>query len=153
MSPRRGHIEEPAGAVTVEHRVHFTRSWRGRRRLQAGDRPPPRPKPVGRIPRVSRLVALAHRFEHLVVSGAVADQADIARLAGLSRARVTQIMNLLYLAPDVQEEVLHLPPTMSGRDAIRERQLRAIARIPEWSKQRQQWRAVIRAADDAGVVR
>ena len=54
--------------------------------------------------------------------------------------RLTQIMNLLCLAPDIQEEILFLPPTKRGRDAVTEKQLRPIAAIPSWSRQRQMWR-------------
>ena len=35
--------------------------------------------------------------------------AELARLGRVSRARITQIMDLLMLAPEIQEEVLHLP--------------------------------------------
>ena len=34
----------------------------------------------------------------------------------VTRARMTQIMNLLNLAPDIQEELLLLPPVTEGRD-------------------------------------
>lgn len=60
----------------------------------------------------------------------------------LTRARLTQIMNLLCLAPDVQEEILFLPPTESGRDAVTEKQLRPIAGTAGWSKQRQMWKGL-----------
>jgi hypothetical protein len=55
------------------------------------------------------------------------DQADLARLGNVSRARVTQIMNLLQLAPDIQEAILFLPRTVKGRDPIREKHVRPIA--------------------------
>ena len=59
--------------------------------------------PAGRVPRIARLMALALRFEHLVQSGTVRDYAELARLGQVSRARLTQITNLLHLAPDLQE--------------------------------------------------
>jgi len=68
-------------------------------------------------------MALAIRFDRLIKSGEVTDQADIARLGHVSRARVTQIMNLLLLAPGIQEGILFLPRTQSGRDPIRERMI------------------------------
>jgi hypothetical protein len=64
---------------------------------------------AGRVPRIARLMALALRFEHLVQSGTVRHYAELARLGQVSRARVTQIMNLLHLAPDIQEAILFLP--------------------------------------------
>jgi hypothetical protein len=64
-----------------------------------------------------------------------------ARLSGFpSGARVTQIMNLLNLAPDIQEEILFLPCTIHGRDPIPERHLRPLVAIFDWRKQRKMWR-------------
>ena len=96
--------------------------------------------PTGRVPRVTRLLALAHRFEKLIRDGEVRDYADLARLGHVTRARLTQIMNLLNLAPDIQEEILGLPAVTAGDDPIRERQLRPIMATPDWNKQRRAWR-------------
>ena len=68
------------------------------------------------------------------------DQAELARLGHVSRARLTQIMNLLHLAPDIQEEILFLPLTKRGRDSVTERELRPIAAMADWRKQRQWWK-------------
>jgi hypothetical protein len=86
------------------------------------------------VPRLTRLLALAHRWRRLVDNGTVASFADIARLLDLSRARVTQIMQLLYLAPNIQEEIL-----LGGSD-VRERTTRPITRTPEWQEQQHLWR-------------
>lgn len=93
----------------------------------------------GNVPRVSRLMALAIRFDDLVRTGEIGDYADLARLGYVSRARITQIMNLLNLAPDIQEAILFLPKTTKGRDPIHERHLRPITVIPQWSRQRKMW--------------
>ena len=85
-------------------------------------------------------MALAIRFDGLIRDGVVADQAELARLGHVTRARLTQIMNLLNLAPDIQEEVLFLPPTERGRDPISERDCRPIAAEWNWRKQRRMWR-------------
>ena len=76
-----------------------------------------------RIPRVARLMALAIRFEKLLRDGVVRNQSELAQLGHVSSARVSQILNLLYLAPDIQEEILHLPPSQAGRDRITEKHL------------------------------
>ena len=81
----------------------------------------------GRIPRVARLMALAIQMETLIASGRVACYADAARLAHVTRARMTQIMNLTQLAPDIQEAVLFIAPVLKGRDPVTERDLRPIA--------------------------
>jgi hypothetical protein len=85
-------------------------------------------------------MALAIRFDGLIRDGVVTDQAELARLGHVTRARLTQIMNLLNLAPDIQEEVLFLPPTEKGRDPITERDGRPIAAERNWRKQRRMWR-------------
>ncbi len=66
-------------------------------------------------------MALAIRLDQLIRDGVVADQAELARLGHLTRARLTQIMNLLCLAPDLQEQILFLPLTERGRDAFTEK--------------------------------
>jgi hypothetical protein len=93
----------------------------------------------GRVPRVSRLLALAQRLDRLVRAGAIADYATLAHLGHVSRARVSQILGLLLLAPDIQETLLFLPPTERGRDAIRLRQLQALAALSDWQHQRRRW--------------
>src|SRR5271165_6891844 len=74
--------------------------------------------PAGRVPRVARLMALALRVEELVRTGQVASYSALASLGHVTRARICQIVNLLQLAPDIQEALLFLPPTVRGRDAI-----------------------------------
>lgn len=71
-----------------------------------------------RPPRVTCLLALAHRFEALVRSGEVKDYADLARVGRVSRARVSQILKLLTLAPSIQEHILWLPPRVGAKRAL-----------------------------------
>src|SRR5258708_4395848 len=94
----------------------------------------PAPGPQGRPPRIARLLALAHKLDALVRSGAISDYAELARLGHISPARLTQIMVLLHLAPSIQEYILFL----SAADArfITELGLRKIAREPRWDRQR-----------------
>ncbi|ADK85962.1 conserved hypothetical protein [Desulfarculus baarsii DSM 2075] len=96
----------------------------------------------GRVPRVSRLLALAMRFQDMVDRGEVRDFADLARLGYVTRARITQIMDLTLLAPDIQEEILFLPPTVAGADRVKERDLRPIAAVALWPRQRKMWATI-----------
>jgi hypothetical protein len=96
----------------------------------------------GGVPRVARLMALALRFEALIREGRVADYSDLARLGYVSRARLTQIMNLLLLAPDIQESILFMAPRRRGRDPIRLARLQPIALTWNWAKQRRLWKAL-----------
>jgi hypothetical protein len=95
--------------------------------------------PTATIPRVARLMALAIRFDQLIRDGVVADQAELARLGHVSRARLTQIVNLLNLAPDIQEDILLLPSIARGCHVISERDVRAIALMSDWQCQRKAW--------------
>lgn len=65
--------------------------------------------------------------------------ADLARLGHVSRARITQIMNLRLLAPDIQEELLFLPRTDALRDALKYADIRPLTVEPDWEEQRQIW--------------
>lgn len=124
--------------LTLTKKVHFSMANKGKREI----RPGPAPvidTPDGRVPRIARLMALAIKFDRLIAEGAVRDQAHLAELGHVTRARVTQIMNLLYLAPDIQEAILHLPRVRSGKDPITERDLRPIAAEPDWRRQRRLW--------------
>lgn len=124
--------------IKFEATIHFKHRGRGRKEVRQGE--PPAPTPCsGRVPRVARLMALAIRFDEHIRAGVVTDYAELARLAHVSRARVTQIMNLLMLAPDIQEAILFLPRTERGRDGIHLRQLQPIALVPDWRKQRCLW--------------
>ncbi len=84
------------------------------------------------------MMALAIRLDHLIKSGQVIDQAELARVGHVSRARLTQIMDLNLLANDIQEEILHLKPIESA-SRIQERNLHSIAMTYSWKKQRQKW--------------
>ena len=98
------------------------------------------PVTAGRVPRIARLMALALRFEELVRSGAVRDYGELARLGQVSRARITQVMNLLHLAPDLQEQILFLPPVLKGRDPIHLEDLQALTALLDWPSQRRRWK-------------
>jgi hypothetical protein len=126
-------------AYTVTKVVHFRRGYRDHNQLRRGK---PQPPPEGRVPRLSRLMALAIHFEDLVHRGDVRDQATLARFGQVTRARISQIMNLNRLAPDIQEELLFLPKTVRGHDPINPKWLEALACDPDWRHQRQRWQQI-----------
>ena len=84
------------------------------------------------IPRIARLMALAIRLEELVRDESVQNYAELAHLGRVTRARMTQIMKLLQLAPDLREQLLFLPEVQG----LNERNLRAIVQQLNWSEQR-----------------
>jgi hypothetical protein len=116
--------------------LHIELGPRGRKSLR--DTPPLPPAPA-RTPRVTKLLALAHRLERLVRSGGLANYAQIAAVGHVTRARMSQIMSLLNLAPDIQEAILCLPPVERGRDPIILADLRPIASELDWRRQRRLW--------------
>ncbi len=99
--------------------------------------PPTAPeRPKGRLPRITRYMALAIYYEDLIRQGHVHDYAEIATLGHVTRARVTQIMNLRLLAPDIQEHLLLLPRILEGRDPINLGGIQELAINPSWESQR-----------------
>jgi hypothetical protein len=96
---------------------------------------------LGRIPRVSRLMALALKFQGLLSLGTVRSHADLAELGQVSRTRVCQILMLTNLAPAIQETLLFLPKTLRGPDRISENRLRDIAGLVDWEMQIQVFRS------------
>jgi hypothetical protein len=129
------------GTITVEADVHFRTVHRGRKRLAKGQPASP-PAHARIVPRLSRLMALAIRFDGLIREGVVKDYAELARLGQVTRARLTQITNLLSLAPDIQEEILFLPPVAGEREGVAERQVRQMAAMADWREQRAVWTQV-----------
>jgi len=129
-----------SAGLTVTKRVHFRRGPGRKKTLREGRLPETRS--LTRVPRVSRLMALAIRMQELVDAGEVEDYAELARLAHVTRARMTQIMNLLLLAPDIQEELLFLPETDGRCCRITERRLRPITPTADWNKQRRLWERI-----------
>ena len=76
--------------VTVKVRVAMGHD--GRKRLAlAPETSVKTPEQPERVPRVARLLALAHHWNGLLRAGTVRGRADLARLVGVSRARVTQV--------------------------------------------------------------
>jgi hypothetical protein len=120
---------------TVECNLDHPRRGRGKRLAI--------PPETSRVPRVARLMALAIRMEDLIRAGGIADYSELAQLGRVSRARITQIMNLLVLAPDIQEQILFLCITSRGSDPVRLAELQPIARALNWDQQRRLWADLI----------
>ena len=138
--------------LTVEFNVHTSRGRAGQKQLRIGPGPVAAAVP-GAVPRAAKLMALAIHFEGLVARGEVRDFADLARCGHVTRARVSQIMNLLNLSPAIQERVLFVAATERGRELVTERDLRQIAGIPCWKLQSAAWDALLEKAQKEGPQR
>jgi hypothetical protein len=88
-------------------------------------------------------MALAIRMQDLIRAGGIADYSALAQLGHVSRARISQIMNLLLLAPDIQEQILFLSPSR-GRDPIHLAELQTMSLTLDWDRQRHLWAALAR---------
>lgn len=104
---------------------------------------------VGRLPRISRLMALAIELERRLQDGSVPDHRTLASAGKISAGRLSQILSLTYLAPSIQERLLFLPQTQSGADLVAERDLRAITKVPDWDRQKKLFQDLM----DGGSVR
>ena len=145
-----GAATEPAGQAEVGSGVRvFTgtlrRTRRGRATAFTSEPPPPPREPLRRPAKVARLLAMAHKLQRLIDEGKVEDRAALARQLGVSRARITQILDLTLLAPDIQEEVLFMD-AVDGVEPVSERALRQVAATASWHLQRRE----LGAALDAG---
>jgi hypothetical protein len=100
--------------------------------------PPPKVEPARRPARVAQMLALGHRIQAALDSGEYADQAGVARAFGVTRMRITQLLNLTFLAPDIQEEILFME-AIDGREPVSERELRVLVRHEGWADQRRIW--------------
>lgn len=120
--------------LTARHKLDFKTGKRSAKKIVEADRSQAA-QPSGRLPRITKMMALAIRLDHLIKTGQVTDQAELARVGHVSRARLTQIMDLNLLAPDIQEEILFLS---AGARHI-ERKVRPIVQDLAWTKQRELW--------------
>ena len=108
----------------------------------------PASRAPARVPRIAQLLALAWHIDGLVRSGALASYATAARLGHVSRARLSQILSLLNLAPDLQEQLLFLRHPACGRAPLALRHVLRVAAVLDWSEQRRRWRRLRRVPQD-----
>jgi hypothetical protein len=93
----------------------------------------------GCFPRITQVLAMALQFQEMIDRGEIRRHSDLARLGCVSRERISQMMVLTWLAPDIQEAILRLPQVPGGRFHISESALRVVARLPFWTDQRARW--------------
>ncbi len=74
------------------------------------------------------MLALAQHVEGEIEAGTIPDYAAAARALGVTRARLTQLLNLLLLAPEIQERVLR-------NQIATERRLRVVVGEANWEDQ------------------
>ena len=118
--------------------------FQGLRSARARDRIATTSLPVGAaLPRIARLMALAIKLGGLLQQYPDLAAPELARRGRVSRTRITQILNLLNLAPDIQERLLFLPPLAQGREIVSEKSLRRIAGECHWERQRERFEQLL----------
>jgi hypothetical protein len=134
--------------LVIEGILAWDRCGRADRGEEHNDGPAAASVASARVPRIARLLALAWHIEGLVRSGRLASYAVAARLGHVSRARLSQIMSLLNLAPDLQEQLLFLQHPRRGRAPLVLRHVLRVAAAVAWDEQRRRWRQLRRAVYD-----
>jgi len=98
------------------------------------------PELPGGLPRITRLMALAIRCDELLRTGKVRDLEHLATIGNVSQPRISQILSLTMLAPDIQETLLFLSRLFEGKPEISEKSLRKITMLDDWDEQRKAWK-------------
>ena len=134
-------ISAPPGCLVVTGKLHL-KPRRSRAPMpppSSGSKEPSEPTVRPLASRVAYTLALAHDIERKLKSGEYETQVAAARTLGVTPMRVSQILRLTALAPDIQEEILMMPAG-DGRDPITERGLRDVVAQMSWADQRRLWR-------------
>jgi hypothetical protein len=130
--------------VTIKRKLNVSIVSRGRKTIRRIDpnAEPPQTRPSGRVPRIARLMALAIRFDEMLRTGEATDMLELARRGHVTQPRMSQIMALNQLAPDIQEALLQLP-LITGKPDLHEKRLRPIAAMLLWHDQRAAWLRIL----------
>ena len=135
----------------IEFEVPFFRRGGGQAKTRFADTPIP--DRVKRPLRAAQMLALAYQMDRLIEIGVVRDRTEMARVTGFDDSRISQIMNLLWLAPDIQEALL-VTEIAEGRDGVTAKELMPIARCASWPEQRRLWRNLsLEPLPPAGAIR
>lgn len=123
-------------SASITFDIHFASGKSSHRVIRKGKRPK-HAKPT-RLPRITRLMALSIKYEHLIHKGLVNGHGELADLAGVDRSHISAILRYRLLAPDIQEWLVNLPETEKGDDPLGFMELRHLASIASWEEQRKE---------------
>ncbi|ACY13503.1 hypothetical protein [Haliangium ochraceum] len=132
------------GAIVVTGRLFRHGGGNGRPHRFSGEPGKQPPRPTRRPARVAQMLAFAHRVDGEVERGEFESRSAAARHYGMTTGRITQLMSLLWLSPEIQEDVLFLE-AVDGREPVSGQALEKIARIADWGEQRRGWGEIKRA--------
>ena len=125
--------------LTTTEKVHFTVGRSAQKIMKSGESQMKIMPVHDRIPRITRWMALAMQLQLRIEKGELRNQSAIARAGDVTRARLSQLMSLNHLAPDLQESLLFLPRVIHGADPIQMRHVIPVTKVSDWNKQRTMW--------------
>ena len=132
--------------ITVKRKLNVQIVARGRKTIRPHDANSDnscKPKPPARIPRIARLMALAIHYQEMLRTGEANDMIELSRRAKVSQPRMSQIMALNLLAPEIQTALLDIPPQSKGKPFLHEKRIRPITAMLEWTEQRVAWQQIL----------
>ena len=94
---------------------------------------------IGTVPRVKRLLALAYHYDKILAENPNISQNKLASLLPITRARLTQILNLNFLSNHIKSEIMDMPNTFKGKDRISTKIVVKISQELEWDVQNEKW--------------
>ena len=121
--------------------IHFAPGTCGHRIIRRGRRP--KHARITRLPHITRLMALAIKYDRMISRSTVERHCEIAELAGTSRSLISDIVRLRLLSPDIQEWLLNLPEQERDDGPLSRAQLRELTRISSWEQQRIQLHRIV----------
>ena len=98
-------------------------------------------------PLLRQHLVLAYQIQGVIDEDPDKTLKQIAEWIGFSPARITQIMNLLFLAPDIQEEILLSEDKMLFY--LSELKVEKIAQEVDWRKQKEIWKEIASFSGDS----
>tara|TARA_B100001971_G_scaffold215187_1_gene259487 strand:+ start:25721 stop:26152 length:432 start_codon:yes stop_codon:yes gene_type:complete len=127
-------------SASISLEIHLAPGHCGHKRIRKGKKPSH--AKTTRLPRITRLMALAIKYEHLIADEIVDGQDALATLAGVDRSQISRILRLRLLAPDIQEAILNLPEVEEGRDIFNWTKIDVLTRIECWRKQTHRFKSL-----------
>lgn len=119
---------------SISIKIHQAIGANGHKVIRKGKKPK-HAKPT-RLPRITRLMALAIKYEHLLAKSIVENQFVLAELAGVDESQISAILRLRLFAPDIQEWLLSLPEQEENNDPVYWTDIRKLTRFDSWDDQR-----------------
>ena len=123
--------------ITVHKKLSITNANKGRKKLKP--KREPASEPLAKVPRISRLMALAIKYQGMLDRGEVSGITELARLCHVTQPRMSQILNLNWLSPAIQEQLLFLPSRDNRKPYLHEKMLRPLSSEIDWITQQKKF--------------